>query len=344
MLNREKPLLSIVIPTTGSTPTLSRTVSALCECTRSYSSEIIIVQNGAGSPLCEKLTSSLTTPVSVIYDTTAGLLAGRHRGLAEASGKIIVFIDDDIEVRSGWIPGILGAFRDPEVVLVGGPSRPEFEFDPPEWLDEFWHVTPDGIRSCGYLSLLDAGEARRDIPATFVWGLNFSIRKDALEMAGGFHPDGVPWELRRFRGDGETGLALKLQAKGARAVYDPAAEVTHIVPKERMTVEYFEKRAYLQGISDSYSQIRAVGGLRSDSHARTWRCVLGAVKRRLLNKWKQVSATESRSLTHSLEKERVVRAYHEGFDYHQNEVSRDPVLLAWVLKKNYWDYSYPENV
>jgi hypothetical protein len=41
-------------------------------------------------------------------------------------------------------------------------------------------------------------------------------------------------------------------------------------------------------------------------------------------------------------KERAYWAYRKGYAFHQREVRRDPKLLEWVLRKDYWDYALPD--
>src|SRR5262249_61868951 len=38
---------------------------------------------------------------------------------------------------------------------------------------------------------------------------------------------------------------------------------------------------------------------------------------------------------------RIQRAYNAGYEFHRNAVSRNPELLAWVLRLDYWDYHLP---
>ena len=137
------------------------------------------------------------------------MLSGRHKGALESQAEVCAFIDDDVRVERDRLSGLQDAFKNPSVALVGGPSSPLFEADPPDWLAEFYSENEHG-RSCGYLSLIDAGERAREIHPCFVWGLNFAIRRNILLDRGGFHPDCLPKPLQLFQGDGETGLSLKL--------------------------------------------------------------------------------------------------------------------------------------
>jgi hypothetical protein len=38
----------------------------------------------------------------------------------------------------------------------------------------------------------------------------------------------------------------------------------------------------------------------------------------------------------------MARAHFDGMKFHLNEVRKDPELLEWVLRDNYFDYRLPE--
>jgi len=37
----------------------------------------------------------------------------------------------------------------------------------------------------------------------------------------------------------------------------------------------------------------------------------------------------------------TVKAYKQGFEFHQTEAQKDSSLLSWVLQRDYWDYQLP---
>ena len=327
------------MPTSGAAPTILRCAESVVQnASNGRGNELVIVQNGELVLALKDALENLSTPsfeVRFVHEPTPSLLAGRHRGVQESKTPLIVFVDDDIEVGREWLDAILSAFEDESVALVTGPSTPKYEIEPPPWLDSFCY-DDDGMQSCPFLSLVDGGTSARQIRPDMVWGLNFAIRRSVLLRCGGFHPDGVPWEKRRFRGDGESGLALKIQAAGLRAVYEPKAAVRHIVPADRLTLEYFRKRAFLQGISNSYCEIRRKNGLYETPPRRT-------IVERLANRFRRIRSGTKQSIIPA-EIAEILAAQKEGYEYHQAEVQADSKLFDWVTRENYWDYRYPEYV
>jgi len=337
--------ISIIIPTLNRADYLKRTLESLVSGSFSPDRfEILIVDGGSTDEtkyICRRFVEANPEyPIHYIYEPEPGSLAGRHRGAEEASGEILTFIDDDIEVSPKWLSAISNAFRDPDIHLVGGKNLPRFEATPPPWLKDLWITTPYG-KECGYLSLLDLGDKPLNVHPDYIWSLNLSIRRETLFDAGGFHPDIYPKRLQRFQGDGETGLTMKLFEKGYRALYHPDATVFHIIPQDRMTLDYFEKRMYFQGVADSYSEIRK-------SHFSTAKnpALPLDVMKHILEKSVYVAKYPLKKTFARLKstkdartvKKKMDHAYNKGYEFHQAQVRADPTLLKWILKENYWDY------
>lgn len=337
---------SVIVPTCNRLEDLKRCLQSLTEQDiREVDWEILLVDNsstdGTGT-WCQEQVGGLSPRIRYVWEPMPGLLSGRHRGASEAEGQILSFVDDDIEASSGWLRAICASFADEEVQLVGGPCLPHYHAQPPEWMEAFWSATPYGGRSCSWLSLLDLGNERLSVSPLYIWGLNFSIRKQMLLNLGGFHPDCIPASLQRYQGDGETGLAVKAELRGCRSVYDPGVRVFHKVSVDRMTIEYFERRAFYQGVCDSYTKARRLHGLYPGSgQNRTWaRSQLGALKRAVLSRI-AAGRQENDKSPMSEAKRRTRDAYERGFSFHQEAMRSDPGVLAWVRRRDYWDYSLP---
>lgn len=329
------PELSVICPTRDRARDLARLVASLAEWGPSdFAWELVIVDNGSTDDtpaVCRDAERSLLqAAVTCVQEPVPGLHAGRHRGAREAHAGVLVFVDDDIEVTSSWLPALREAFADPAVEIVGGPSVPLYEAEAPDWVSGMWEHWPTGATWCGALSLLDFGSEWKEIDPEFVWGLDYAIRRDTLLRLGGFHPDALPWGLRRFRGDGETGLSRKAKATGVKAWYCPDAVVCHRVPSGRLTEDYFLKRSFLQGISDSYSAIRAFGDVPPVKPPDPPPRLRSRVKRAI-----SALGDRGRDSAAAALRARVKVSHDEGAAYHRAEVEADPLLLEWVLRPDY---------
>jgi glycosyltransferase involved in cell wall biosynthesis len=307
--------LSIIIPTRNRAKVLNEVLHSLIYQTLSQELfEVIVVDNGSTDNTKEIVFSFTNQIKNLIYlfDDTPGLHIGRHRGLLAAKADILVYGDDDIVAFPTWLEAISDTFKDENVVLVGGKVLPNFEVSPPLWIKELWLKGGDK-KILDALSLLDFGDDLIEISPFYVFGCNFSIRKRVLIEAGGFHPDGMPQELIKYRGDGETYVSQFILQKGYKALYNPLASVYHLAPAQRLNKSYFLQRAYNQGISDSYTSIR-----EGKSH------VLIKKKIKLLLKEYVFRRTVE-----------IENSYLKGFSEHQEEVKKDSLLLSWVLRDSY---------
>lgn len=325
--------VSIIIPTRNRSKWITSAIkSFIKQDFPSSQYEIIVVDNGSTDntrEITEQAASLNKNNIRYIYEPVPGLLSGRHCGASEATGEILVFVDDDIEASSGWLSAIIAEFEDKSVHMAGGSSLPMYEVDPPKWVDKYCSWKEDQL-TCGSLSLLNKGNGRMEIDPVFVWGLNFAIRRKTLFELGGFHPDNIPKHLQHFQGDGETGLALKMKEKGLKAVYAPGAKVYHCIPRERLTVTYFEKRFFYQGVCDSYTQIRKNKGILNIKIPAYQLFDQYLPNVPAYDQYKQIVY------------KRIHNAYVDGFLFHQTAVQKSKTLLKWVLKEDYFDYRLPE--
>ena len=281
--------------------------------------EVIVVDNCSSdgtAKVCASYEGQIKN-LDYVLENQPGLHKGRHAGLKKAKGDILIFADDDIKAFPSWLGAISEAFEDKDVMLAGGKCLPLFEIQPPPWLEDLWQRQNSDRQILPFLSLLDLGNSIKEISPYYVFGCNFSIRRHILLQAGGFHPDAMPWDLIRYRGDGETHISQFISSKRYKTIYHPKASVYHRVSKDRMTKDYFSHRYYIQGISDSFTQLRN-GGFRYHWTA----LALRTIKRLPLFCINRLHA-------------RAYKAYLEGYCYHRREVRRSPELNKWVHRENY---------
>ena len=308
---KPKAFISVIIPTCNRAALLYNALESITRQTYPQQGfEVIVVDNGStdSTPdVCKHFANRIKN-FKYIYDPRPGLHIGRHTGYENASGDILVYADDDIEAFPTWLEGHAESFADPYVAMVGGKSLPRFESTPPDWVAELCNKTSRGWWIGSY-SIQDFGDELHETPHELIWGCNFGIRKEVLKKAGGFNPDSLPQELIKYRGDGETALSLAVRNLGLKAIYNPKASIHHFVSNERLTPEYIYRRAFNQGISNSYTSIRKT-------------CALSGLK---------ACPVASNTIRYVRE-----RGLVEGFNFHQQAVQADRKLLEWVLRKDYF--------
>jgi len=365
--------ISIIIPTQNRCDLLKQTIDSIAaQNFEPDEFEILVIDNCSTdetkSVTLECKNQHSKNNIQYIYEPIPGLLSGRHKGALEAQGDILIFVDDDIIANKNWLSSIFETFQDSTVHLVGGKCLPNYETEPPYWIEYLWVNSKNG-KTCGDFSLIDFGDEKKEIDAGFVWGLNYAIRKKTLFDIGGFNPDTVPKKLQQFQGDGESGLSKKIQKAGLKTIYQPKALVYHFVPTDRMTFEYIYKRRYFQGVADSYTNVRQnkkpdepqqtlpviptkrndyqfinlfrkfyhfISGKRNHLELLQLKYELDIVKQEVLALRTEMEKTDTERTLKKIMK----TAYQQGYAFHQNEVKKNPTLLDWILKENYWDWDY----
>jgi glycosyltransferase involved in cell wall biosynthesis len=325
-------MISVIIPTRNRANLLDLALQSLvCQTLSQSEFEVIVIDNGSTDEtqyVIDKYRSIL--PLIDVYASEPGLHTGRHAGMNAANGENLVFADDDIEALPTWLESISEAFQDSDVAMVGGNNYPKFLQDPPRWLSRLWdRSNTEGYHSISTLSVIEFTNSSKEISPHLVWGCNFSIRKNILLEAGGFHPDGMPQEIIRFRGDGETHVSRFVENSKMKCVFHPGASVFHKVTPERMTPRYFYQRGFNQGISDSFTSLREAQACsaRNFSVGFFFR-LFGFIKRKFND---LVDGRELRLALAEFEK-----GHKAGFAYHQKAYADDPEVRSWVHRAHYY--------
>ena len=179
------PFLSVVIPTYNRCESLRRTLEGLSrqEGFPGERLEVVVVSDGATDRTDAMLAEyARTAPFALrpIRQDNAGPARARNRGVQEATGSVIVFLDDDVEP----MPGFLAAHarrheQDEKVVLIGPQSpAPDRRGAEPAWI-----VWEHEMLQRQYVAL-ESGEWTAG-PQHFYTG-NASLRRAHLLAVGGF--------------------------------------------------------------------------------------------------------------------------------------------------------------
>lgn len=324
---------TVIIPTFNRKNQLINTLKSLTEISFNKADfEIIVIDNGSNDgtkELIEKFHIQYSDlNLYYYYDDTPGLLTGRHLGARKSNSDLLVFIDDDVKVSTNWLSSIVDSFENNnDLQLLGGKCLPDFQSQPPFWVEYFWQEIPGLGKMLPNLSLCDFGEEFKIINPSYIWGLNFSIRKSTLWKLGGFNPDNMPAFFQEFQGDGETGLALKFSKLGLLSMYNPNVLLFHCIPDSRLTIEYFERRAFYQGICNSFTRIQQ----------NKLEFLISSLRRLVDSSKYLFTARNSKKVPSKIKiiKIRLDLLEQAGFDFHQKVYHEFPEVKNWVDRLNY---------
>jgi len=187
---------SIIIPTRDRPDYLGVALTSIAEQARDAGAEVIVVDDGANA--ATRAVAERFDARYVALGAPRGLNAARNAGIEAATGELLAFVDDDVEVHRGWLAALLSAAAaDPGAGVLTGPIVARLEGRP--------------RRTCGRegapITHTDAGGEDRDVARA--WGANMAIRRSAIDAVGLFDAhrrvwsgDEEEWETRHLRAGG----------------------------------------------------------------------------------------------------------------------------------------------
>jgi GT2 family glycosyltransferase len=218
---------SLIIITLNRAGLLQRTLQGLARQTRPID-EIIVVDNGPTRDT-EQVVSTFTA--RYVPEPRRGYGHARNRGLAEASGAFIYFLDDDCVPEPDWADVLWNVLDSGAADLASGSRSP----GQPGLAARLEYLSTDGP----VLSpALTAG------PARHLSTSNLILRSEVVAKTGCFDATLAMCEDRDF-----TTRARKL---GFRLRYEPQARVTHYPAIHRVSEYLAKMRHYGTGTSQYF--------------------------------------------------------------------------------------------
>jgi glycosyltransferase involved in cell wall biosynthesis len=208
--------------------------------------EIVIVNNNSRDNtenICKKfLKDSPELNVKYVNETSQGHSYSRNRGIKEAAGSILSFIDDDAFVDQDFIKHIHYFFETyKDATALGGKIIPVYESKEPLWMSRY--LLP-------LVAALDMGgkviqfEGRK-----FPIGANMSFRSFIFEKYGLFNVN-LGRKGAGLEGGDEKEVFLRLKKQNEPVYYVPQVLVHHIIPDKRISTEYIKGLAVGVGSSE----------------------------------------------------------------------------------------------
>ena len=198
--------------------------------------EVVVVNNNSPDGTAAVLESFVPRlPLRYFLETRQGIAHARNRAALEARGDIVLWTDDDVQVKPHWLRGYVSALSaHPECGFFGGPVELRFEGIPPAWLLA-------GLDAIG--GALGQVRVPRESPigegAQLPFNCNMAVRRE--------HHLAMPYDPRYGRKAGslvsgeETVFLQELLRLGVQGRWIPDVPVLHTIPVERQSIAYLRK-------------------------------------------------------------------------------------------------------
>ena len=226
------PVISVIIPTYRREEALIKSIADTIEQDYPYFEVLVIDQTQNHQTETQTYLEQLSNGGQIKWFRLdwASLPGARNYGVRRSIGEIILFIDDDIELPTGYLFAHAKNYRTQEIGAVAGrvldrmkiadaaklePMAAEkaIEYLPPQAMDPgiAWY----------HLDLVRPTKPQQVISAR---GCNMSFRRKIFTEYG-------IWFDERFRGSAvreESDFCLRLRKTGYKIWYDPAAFLVHL--------------------------------------------------------------------------------------------------------------------
>ncbi len=216
----ERPKVSIIIPVFNNLPLTQKCLNSIFQNTHDQNYEIIVVDNASTDGTKEFLKELKRPNIKVVFqNNNTGFGEACHAGAEVASGKYLLFLNNDTEVQPRWLESLVQfAESMPDCGAVGTKL-----------------IYPDGrLQEAGGIIFSDGngwnygrGMSSSDPRFNFVREVDYCsgaalmVRKDLWKEIGGFDHRYAPAYYE------DTDLCFEIRKRGFKVYYHPQSVVIH---------------------------------------------------------------------------------------------------------------------
>lgn len=228
-------LCSIVICTYRRPDKLWRCLSSLIKELENtiLPAEILVIDNSPAEEAKEviELFKAHAVRMRYIHEPVTGLAYARNRGIEEAKGNYIFYLDDDAWVEEGFAKRLFDTMTGEDYDAFGSFVKGYTPKNAPEWLKTAYYHP---LRFMNKRGLLQTG---------YLHGGASAYKTDVLHLLGGYDTDLGMRGTEIGYGE-DTELEKRLRKKGFRIGYDPELVVHHEIQYD--TIDKLCRSYYLR--------------------------------------------------------------------------------------------------
>jgi glycosyltransferase involved in cell wall biosynthesis len=212
----------------------------------------VLIDNASTPPLDGSIDLSGFDRARTVREERLGLTHARLRGLAEAAGEILVFVDDDNLLDEDYLRFAAEAMTgDATLGAIGGKSIARYDVPPPAWFDGLGIdlACRDLGESAQYATWKGVDRAHRSYPACAPIGAGLVIRRAVFQAYADAVTDSAGRLALGRRGadlaSGEDNdMVMTVLEQGWRVAYLPELRLEHVIPAGRLARDYLANYAY----------------------------------------------------------------------------------------------------
>ena len=244
--------ISIIIPTHNRANQLREVIGSLLSLQKEAEFEIVIVDNNS-TDNTKEVVGSYSSNVRYVFEKRTSFTRARNTGAENATGEILLYLDDDVLVNPGSLKKIVEIFSSyPDCGVIAGKILPKFTENPPQWTLECQKIF-DGWSLYNPDQFSKLKEDFQEV--VYAAGPMMAVKRSVYERVGGFPPDTIGVETNKgpksfnklYIGPGDYGLCYLVRKAGLKVYYSSAISVYHVIPPIRFTISFWRSRMIGEG-------------------------------------------------------------------------------------------------
>jgi glycosyltransferase involved in cell wall biosynthesis len=229
----QRPLISVVVCTYNREKFIGNCLACLKKQALDIDFfEVLLIDNNSTDLSANIINSFIEEnsilPFKYFFEENKGLSFARNRGIKEAAGTWVSYIDDDAEAAPDFLTNLKKAIEKyPDAAGFGGCVKPKYsESDEPLWMNKYIY---------GYIGSVDFGEHEMPFSGKMKYpiGCNMTYKKEILLQAKGFNNN------LKARSDDKY-IYGEVSKISSRVYYIPNMLVKHNIDKERLSFISFK--------------------------------------------------------------------------------------------------------
>ena len=213
----DAPKVTIIIPAYNNLKFTLECLQALAQAGGLEAAETLVIDDASSDetprvlPLVEGL-RIVTNPEN------QGFIRTCNRAAAEARGEVLIFLNNDVQVRDGWLGPLVEALDDPQV----GAVAPKMLFPDGRLQEAGARINADGTSEMiGLFQDPDLPRWNSPREVDYASGACLAVRRTDFEALEGFDLAFAPAYCE------DADLCFRLRERGAKILYEPRSAIIH---------------------------------------------------------------------------------------------------------------------